>query len=59
MTFEIEVMDPHMIISAISYEPLPSDGDGIPPIPGYDLFFLTLAIITVSAMLVKKLRKKK
>ncbi|MFX1569986.1 MAG: hypothetical protein ACFFCV_16650 [Promethearchaeota archaeon] len=43
---------------AIPPEP-PTDGGGTPPIPGYDLFFLALAMITVSTIAVKKVRKKK
>ena len=57
MWFEIEVIGPYMYLSAISYEVMPEDGT--PPIPGYDLFFLSLVIITVSTLIVKKLRKKK
>ncbi|MFX1569984.1 MAG: hypothetical protein ACFFCV_16640 [Promethearchaeota archaeon] len=59
MTFEIEVTGPYMFLSAVSYEAIPEDGGGeTPPIPGYDLFFLAIAMITVSAIVVKKIRKK-
>ncbi|MFW9902160.1 MAG: hypothetical protein ACFFDY_12920, partial [Candidatus Thorarchaeota archaeon] len=47
---------PFGLISAMAY----LDSEDLPPeIPGYDLFFLSLAIITVSAILVKKIHKKK
>ncbi|MFX0028003.1 MAG: hypothetical protein ACFE8B_02245 [Candidatus Hermodarchaeota archaeon] len=59
MTFQIQIAGPYMYISAVSYEELPPDGDGTPPIPGYDLLILSLAIITVSALLIKKMYKKK
>jgi hypothetical protein len=55
MTFEIEVMDPHIIFSAISYEAL----SGTPEIPGYDLFVIYLMIIVISGIGVKKIRKRR
>ncbi len=57
MTYEIEVMDPHVFISAISYEA--SSSDGTPEIPGYDLFFIYLMIIVISGIAIKKTRKRK
>jgi hypothetical protein len=56
MTFVIEVPGPYMYLSAISFEALSSNG--APEIPGYDLFFLSLAIITISALIIKKKFKK-
>jgi len=52
ITFEYPIPSPYAIISAISYDL------GLPPeIPGYDFFLISLLIIIVSAVLIRKRRK--
>ncbi|MFW9999136.1 MAG: hypothetical protein ACFE88_03385 [Candidatus Hermodarchaeota archaeon] len=60
MTFEIPIDGPYMVLSAIAYQPIePSDGDGTPKIPGYNIFLISFMIIITSGILIKNLRKKK
>ena len=47
---------PFGLISAMGY----IDSEDLPPeIPGYDLFLMSLMIVIVSSLLIKKIRKKK
>ncbi|MFX0136919.1 MAG: hypothetical protein ACFFDN_24995 [Candidatus Hodarchaeota archaeon] len=52
ITFEYPIPSPYAMISAISYDM------GLPPeIPGYDLYLISLLIIIVSAILIRRRRK--
>lgn len=56
--FEFPVGGPFAVISAISYDIVEPEPEEPEEIPGYDLFLISLLIVIVSGILLKKKRKK-
>jgi len=59
ITFEFPMDSPWAVISAMSYQVREEPEDGQPEIPGFDLYFISLLIVVISAIVIKRKLKRK
>ena len=59
ITFEFPMDSPWAVISAMSYQVREEPEDGEPEIPGFDLYLISLMIIVISAIVIKRKLKRK
>ncbi len=59
VTFEFPTDSPFAVISAMSYNVRGDQGEGEPEIPGFDLYLISLMIIVISAIVIKRKLKRK
>lgn len=59
ITFEFPTEIPWAVISAMSYQVREEPEDGEPEIPGFDLFLISLLIVVISAIVIKRKLKRK